>query len=718
MTFEYSDGAEIEQQILQLLRQAPEVDAAAGIALPQQRESWPVRYHLSVERSNLLRHLDFSGLDVLELGAGMGGVSRYLAENARSLVAVEASAARFDGLEQRLRGLANWSGKTCRAQDYSGAGTADVVCVIGVLEYAELYCQPEPGYAGDAFAFFLERAASFLKPGGVLLLAIENRLGLQYWSGVGEDHSGGLFDSLVGYPATPAVRTFSRRELRRRLKGAGLSLCREYFPFPDYKLPASVLTLDLLEADPALAADIATFGPWVDHCNPRSHLFPDSLVIQEVAAAGLLPELANSFLWAASTDPSSTTLRQLVGHGSASRRELGWHYSQNRRRPTRTVFFQATGNGPDPEGVLQVEKGLLTPDAPAETEFLAADGELTVRWQCPAPEPVAAGERLSRRLLRAVYFGQEDIFQDELARFLEWVLARGSRDAETLDGDLLDAVMTNVNVAGSEYRLFDHEWALKGPLPKTWLVLRNVLLFERDRAFFNDALSFGSLGELYESLCLRLGLAPNLAADVDREARFHGLAMKLCPESVRRDIEISLRHPFADARLPPRQAGFLPEWLRLEEELEKRNRNLEEKVQGLEKHIAWQSETVSLHERSLAQREQVIAWQSETMSLQERSLAQREQAIAWLEKEIAVRDEHLDGTHKELARYTAEVENRGRHIDRLQDNNARLGTDKLRLEAETRRLTQEVGRPARADRRMLEKILWPVHWLLQRARLS
>src|SRR5690606_16844195 len=121
------------------------------------------------------------GLSVLELGAGMGEVSRYLAESCQSLHVVEGTQQRYDALQERLKGLTNWSGTVANIQDYSSTETFDVVCLIGVLEYCEKYIQPDGEYS--AFDVLLRIAKRHLKPGGALIVAIENKLGLKYWNG-------------------------------------------------------------------------------------------------------------------------------------------------------------------------------------------------------------------------------------------------------------------------------------------------------------------------------------------------------------------------------------------------------------------------------------------------------------------------------------------------------------------------------------------------------
>lgn len=185
MTFDYSDGDQVEERLLEILAEASDLGSSAWIARDLQERSWPIRYHLAPERANLVRHLEFDGLDVLELGAGLGGVSRYLAEEAGSLTVAEGSTRRFRGLELRLRDLDGWRGRAARIDELEPTPSYDVVCLVGVLEYAEMYHRAPAG--SSPFEALIRHAAAHLRPDGVLLLAIENRFGLKYWAGLAED---------------------------------------------------------------------------------------------------------------------------------------------------------------------------------------------------------------------------------------------------------------------------------------------------------------------------------------------------------------------------------------------------------------------------------------------------------------------------------------------------------------------------------------------------
>src|SRR5439155_17012232 len=93
----------------------------------------------------------------------------------------------------------------------------------------------------DPWQYFLRRVRAALAPGGACLLAIENQLGVKYFGGAAEDHTGRPYEGLEGYyPGTP-VRTFGRAQLVGCFERAGLAP-RLFLPFPDYKLPRLILS--------------------------------------------------------------------------------------------------------------------------------------------------------------------------------------------------------------------------------------------------------------------------------------------------------------------------------------------------------------------------------------------------------------------------------------------------------------------------------------------
>ncbi|HWD40149.1 MAG TPA: class I SAM-dependent methyltransferase [Fimbriimonas sp.] len=489
----------IEREILKAITEANDLRSSTPVGLPLYGR-WAPRYHLCPERSNLFRHLNFQELDVLELGAGMGGASRFVAEEARSFTALEGTQPRLDCLRARLSDLRNWTSELGNMQDFNPGPKFDVVCVIGVLEYAELYIEAPSGEAPHSW--FLKHAASMLKPGGALVLAIENQFGLKYWAGAPEDHTGHMFDGVAGYSAQKTPRTFGRGSLRDLLVRAGLPEIREFYPFPDYKTPHSMLSREFVALNPKLSAEIAG-GALLRERPDEVRFMPETLALESIARAGLLPEFANSFLFVASSQVESATCDVLF---KRTEREGAWHYNSGRKAPICTIFELSP--------VPTVRKQLFSDRWPGSR----SEEEVGIQWRPEPPTTVRVEPLVASVLRRHSYFGERLPFGNLLRECLKagldrWALPSGELSPEAFDATLVNAVQTETG-----FDWFDLEWVLREPISKSWYVLRNVL------SVWNDSVILAGSGaktarDLYESLCSALEVRPDLESDLQKESR-------------------------------------------------------------------------------------------------------------------------------------------------------------------------------------------------------
>jgi precorrin-6B methylase 2 len=237
--FVYTDGG--EQRLLELFTEGHELQLAKE---RQQPSNWPLLYHLSPARANVVRFLQLEKadqLDVLELGAGCGAITEYLVglEPHVSVTAVEGDKSRADVIRLRCGKADNLSIVNVNISDFKSDKRYDLVLVIGVLEYSGAYVNKE-----EPYTWFLEHAKTFLKPNGRLIVAIENQLGHKYIAGLPEDHYGSRFEGLANYPHYNGVRTFTKTDLAKMLVDAGFTSQQWFYPFPDYKLPDVVLSED------------------------------------------------------------------------------------------------------------------------------------------------------------------------------------------------------------------------------------------------------------------------------------------------------------------------------------------------------------------------------------------------------------------------------------------------------------------------------------------
>lgn len=286
---EYSDG-DVENEILDIFKQG--LSDADRRRILNDNPSWPIRYHLAYERGNIINWYNFKdGARILEIGSGCGAVTEALVKNKNiKVVANELSERRATINAHRNKQCENLEIVIGNLQEYKPKEKFDYVVCIGVLEYAGTFINADKPYNE-----FINLLKSFLKPNGVILLAIENKLGLKYLSGAREDHTGGFFDGINNYPQTsPVVRTFGRDELTAILNSSNLSVNKFYYPFPDYKLPKVVYSDDYLPNSDKVNIPKGMV-PAPNYDQSREFLFNEQLFAYAIENNNLFGQMANSF---------------------------------------------------------------------------------------------------------------------------------------------------------------------------------------------------------------------------------------------------------------------------------------------------------------------------------------------------------------------------------------------------------------------------------------
>lgn len=275
---------------------------------------------------------------MLEVGAGCGAVSRYLGETATEVVALEPSARRARVAAARCEGLPTVKVVVDDLESFARIGQRfNAVTLVGVLEYAHRFSD-----RSDAAVHWLRVARDLLRPGGVLLLAIENKLGLKYFAGAPEDHLGRPMLGIGDLYEDRGPRTWGRAELEAMLREAGYAATGFALPLPD-KLPTSVLLSSDGDAMPGFDGGVALAEAAVgrDADLGGVPLFPMDRTWAVLAGNGLLVELANSFLVVAHADAT-----ELV-YGAANASCSGYHYSVDRRPRfnKEATFLRGAGAG-------------------------------------------------------------------------------------------------------------------------------------------------------------------------------------------------------------------------------------------------------------------------------------------------------------------------------------------------------------------------------------
>lgn len=289
----YSDG-QIEDELLAIVKDASRVDFPRII---EERRSWPILYHLSPLRGNIVDWLPLKpGDKVLEIGSGCGAITQKLAEKAGKVTCVDLSAKRShinawrnqdrDNIEIYVGNFNEI--EPVLEEDY------DFACMIGVFEYGQSYIPSETPYED-----FLRIMQRHVKKEGMLVIAIENKFGLKYWAGCKEDHLGTYFSGLEGYPEGGSARTFTRKGLEKIFEHCGVRDYFFYYPYPDYKLPTTIYSDRRLPQIGELTDNLRNFD------RDRLLLFHEKYVYDEILKDDLFYLFSNSFLAVLGKEPET-----------------------------------------------------------------------------------------------------------------------------------------------------------------------------------------------------------------------------------------------------------------------------------------------------------------------------------------------------------------------------------------------------------------------------
>lgn len=280
----YCDG-DVEDELLDIARNYAAVEYQRII---EERKSWPILYHLSPLRENIVDWLPITDdMKVLEVGSGCGAITGALARKAKEVVCIDLSRKRSRINAYRHMDADNVTIHVGNFQDVEPdlPKDFDYICLIGVFEYAQAYIQSETPYED-----FLRIIKKHVKKSGHIAIAIENKFGLKYWAGCREDHLGTYFSGLENYPEGGVVRTFTADGLRRIAAACGYKRAQMFYPYPDYKFMTCLYSDGRLPQPGELSANLRNFD------RDRLRLFDERKVFDTILQEKQFPLFSNSYM--------------------------------------------------------------------------------------------------------------------------------------------------------------------------------------------------------------------------------------------------------------------------------------------------------------------------------------------------------------------------------------------------------------------------------------
>lgn len=454
----YCDGA-VEDELLGIVKNLSPVEYGKAI---EERKSWPVLYHLSPLRENIVDWIPMDkNAKVLEVGSGCGAITGAFARRAGSVTCVDLSKKRSTINAYRHSECDNITIHVGNFKDIEPDldRDFDYICLIGVFEYGQSYIGGDVPYED-----FLKILTPHLKEGGRIIIAIENKYGLKYFAGCKEDHLGTYFSGIENYAGGGGVRTFSRKGLERIFRNCGVEEYHFYYPYPDYKFMTTMYSDAYQPGKGELSNNLRNFD------RDRMLLFDEKNAFDGLVEDGLFSVFSNSYIAVIGADFDVKYVK----------------YS-NDRAPEYAIRTEIDRNK---EGQICVRKYPLSSLAEDHVRGMAVAYENLVEKY--------AGGNLEINTCRLV--------EDGDTLFAEFEYVDGVPLSEYMDGCLekndlegfhryfreyverigyhseypvsdFDLIFSNILVSGDTWTLIDYEWTFGKPIDTKELAFRAVYCY-------------------------------------------------------------------------------------------------------------------------------------------------------------------------------------------------------------------------------------------------
>ncbi len=451
--FDYSDGREVEERILRILKETKD-HSLFSRELGRHITDWPTEYHFSPRRHNLLRHYRFAETDqVLELGCGCGAITRQLGESGAKITAVEGSLLRAQCAAERCRDLSNVTVYCSNFQDLTLKNEYNYVTLIGVFEYSGAYFKGD-----DPFKQCLEIIKSGLRKDGKLIIAIENRLGLKYFLGYSEDHTGTVYEGLQDFYGKNAAFTFGKQEITDILVRNGFPYINFAYPFPDYKIPKAVIFEPAFAENTVFSvSELVSQIRCRDYSHPNRSLPDETFIWRQLEKNRLLKDLSNSFLIEASANDC----------GEKDQSVLAKYYTVDRKRE----FNTETSFTVKDDSNIEVMKKRI------DTRKLINNNSILLHVLTDAE--YIAGHSLDFYLNKSIATNRFSSFVEYFRLWLDYIVSNGLSQVNTeniyssiIKDEFIDAKPKNLIFKNGALVSIDSEWKYKQACTVYTLIIR------------------------------------------------------------------------------------------------------------------------------------------------------------------------------------------------------------------------------------------------------
>ena len=472
----YSEGEKSEKYIFKTLSESND-NSVFSEYLQNSIIDWSSEYHFSSLRSNILRPINIkSNHDVLEIGGGCGAITRYLGETGASIISVEGAFNRAKCIRARCNNLDNVKVICSNIDAIKFENKFDIITLIGVFEYTPKYSNKL-----NPFDAALREYRHLLKPGGALIIAIENKMGLKYFAGFNEDHYCEPYIGIEDRYVEKNVRTFGRQEIISLLHRNEYNTLNFLYPFPDYKLPKTIFSEKGLTLDGFNVSDLIRTGETRHYTSsPKANLLNHDMAWKSIIQNKMTMDMSNSFLIVAKVDDNSISYVDEL---------LAQHYTCDRYPNLNTKIVFSSDN----EGISVTKTAIASSGV--------CNNMLTIAKHSIGKNPTQYifGNNLHNLIIDDVFSKKKEEFREKIKIWIDYLKKNGIHELNNynigfsiLKSTFYDCLPTNLLLDENNVcYLIDEEWIFEKKINLYYVLIRYLIRFRGyPTLYFNETLYF------------------------------------------------------------------------------------------------------------------------------------------------------------------------------------------------------------------------------------
>ena len=245
-------------------------------------QDYEILYNFSTARKNLYDWFEFdSNASLLEIGAECGALTGFFGSRVSSVVALEEDKEKFEVCDYRYNSNDNINVINIDFDSFETEERFDYIVLTGTLEEADRIMSGDNKYVD-----LLKKAKTLLKTGGIIFVAVSNRMGLAYLGGEVDPKIGKAFKGLNSKSGL-----FDRKQVAEIIKESGLDIVDTYYPMPDYRFTSVIYSDDYLPLLGDYHAGNVSFS------ENSYKIFDETSVADSLIESGEFVDFANSFLF-------------------------------------------------------------------------------------------------------------------------------------------------------------------------------------------------------------------------------------------------------------------------------------------------------------------------------------------------------------------------------------------------------------------------------------